>query len=128
VRQKKDPHWIYFLVDKSEVVYVGLTKNLDQRMPCHRGKIHTHTRRIKVDTKWLGLYYERRWIRKFKPRYNHIHTPTIKTTVAVSMVVSRLERGIINKMAADKGLTTSNFLRRCFNLELIPTKKAINPK
>lgn len=62
--------YIYFLINKNKVVYVGQSKSLRNRIHFHNCyKIYNKIRIIKCDVERLN-YYERRWIARFKPKYN----------------------------------------------------------
>lgn len=67
---KKVPHVVYLLMCGSEVVYVGCTSNLERRLKCHKGKVYTSVIEFPVDHKYEGLFWERRWLLFFAPKYN----------------------------------------------------------
>ena len=71
-RRKKIPHFVYILKQDDEIVDVGCTKNLHQRMPCHKKKVHNNVEVLKHKTKDTAMYYERQLIVKHFPKYNHI--------------------------------------------------------
>lgn len=60
---------IYFLLYRKEIVYIGQSKNLSTRIKCHGDKKFDTIRIIECSSKNMARY-ERRWILKFKPKYN----------------------------------------------------------
>lgn len=62
---------VYFLIKNGLVVYVGQSSNVEKRIITHRNseKQFDSYRVISCDESLL-LYYERRWIKRFKPKYN----------------------------------------------------------
>lgn len=64
------PHWIYFLIERGQVVYIGVTKSLSGRMKAHIHKNHDCVRVVKLKNKSVATHYETRWIRFFKPKLN----------------------------------------------------------
>jgi len=72
MRRKKDAHFVYLLILTGEVVYVGLTCDLDRRLKQHQGKIYTSVVSFDVPDKYEGLHWERKWLRFFMPKYNWI--------------------------------------------------------
>lgn len=63
-------NYLYFLIDKRKVVYIGRTKNIGTRIDKHRlNKKFNHVRFIECDICLLS-HYENRWITKFNPIYN----------------------------------------------------------
>lgn len=62
---------IYFLLHNDNVVYVGQSSNVEKRIIQHRcsEKQFDSYRIIPCDEDLL-LYYEKRWIKQFKPVYN----------------------------------------------------------
>lgn len=67
-------HAVYFLFCGDELLYIGSSTNLKSRIAHHKYLTnYTHFRFI--ECKGLRrMKYEKRWIRKFKPRYNfHIY-------------------------------------------------------
>lgn len=63
---------LYFLLKDGVIVYIGQTKSLQVRMPSHKEKEFDRLRWIDCDTREIVLMYEKRWIRRFKPKYNSI--------------------------------------------------------
>jgi predicted GIY-YIG superfamily endonuclease len=72
MRKKNVPHFVYILKQDDQIVYVGCTKNLHQRMRCHKNKIHNNVEVVKYKTKYIAMYYERQLIVKHFPKYNYI--------------------------------------------------------
>lgn len=62
-------YYIYFLIDRKKVVYVGQTRRFGFRLGQHTDKEYNEVRRIECPVEKLA-YYEKRWIVKFKPKYN----------------------------------------------------------
>lgn len=61
---------IYFLIDRKTIVYIGQT----HRFPCRFNTVNAEfvfdrIRFVECSVRKL-LYYERRWIDKFRPKYN----------------------------------------------------------
>jgi excinuclease UvrABC nuclease subunit len=65
-------HWIYFLVKNSEVIYIGCTKDFFRRIKEHvsDGKKFDYYRCIECIDYETAARYEKRWIARFKPKYN----------------------------------------------------------
>ncbi len=65
-------HWVYFLISKGKVIYIGCTKRLSQRIREHQlnGKRFESHRAFECVNYETAHAYERRWIMKFKPRDN----------------------------------------------------------
>lgn len=66
---------IYFLLDNNEIVYVGQSVNVYQRIHQHRDKKFNRIFVLKTDNLDLESYY----INKLKPKYNSIILPVTKT-------------------------------------------------
>ena len=60
---------LYFLFDKSEIIYIGQTGDLRARLHSHKDKKFTNFRAILCAPEDLNRY-EERWIKKFKPTHN----------------------------------------------------------
>lgn len=62
---------IYFLLKDGIVVYVGQSTNVERRLISHKwtDKQYDSCRVISCANDLL-LYYEKRWIKRFKPIYN----------------------------------------------------------
>lgn len=60
---------VYFLIKKGKVIYIGQTKNFNQRIKGHSNKKYDSYRFVACDVNVL-LDYESRWIKKFKPKLN----------------------------------------------------------
>ena len=70
---KPEEYFLYFLVRRDEVVYVGITYNLIQRMQSHehRGKFDSAFYiPLGSRTKHEAKCIEWRFIRRLRPRYN----------------------------------------------------------
>lgn len=66
------PHTVYLLLCGSEVVYVGCTSSFDRRIKSHQDKVYTSVVKFENDNKFDALYWERKWILFFLPKYNWI--------------------------------------------------------
>lgn len=64
---KSQPYWVYFLIDQGEIVYIGCTVNLAQRMNQHTDKPHNAVRVFRYNDKWEALHNERRWTKFLIP-------------------------------------------------------------
>ena len=64
---------VYFLLSGKSIVYIGKTTNIVARMYGHNEKKYDRFRLIVCDEGVIDLY-EKRWISKFQPAYNTIHT------------------------------------------------------
>lgn len=60
---------IYFLIDGSEVVYVGQSRSIMSRVLKHSDKNFDRVTFLPVDERYL-LLVEARYIQKFRPKYN----------------------------------------------------------
>ncbi len=66
--------YIYFLIRKHKIVYIGQTHSIRYRLHHHNCYLnYDSVRWIKCEEKNLS-YYERRWIKKFNPEYNTMFT------------------------------------------------------
>jgi predicted GIY-YIG superfamily endonuclease len=66
-------YWIYFLLNDGIVVYVGQSQDYKGRVYTHKkDKVFNSVRAIECCSCKLN-YYEKRWIDRFKPKYNKIH-------------------------------------------------------
>lgn len=64
---------VYFLLNRKKIVYVGATKRFPVRFNMTNSKfVFDRIRFIKCRKKDLFLY-EKRWIKKFNPKYNYNH-------------------------------------------------------
>jgi hypothetical protein len=62
--------FIYFLMDGVNILYIGKSRNLPERIRNHNSsKLFTHVRFIRVDDSLLE-HYEKRLIAYFKPKEN----------------------------------------------------------
>ena len=64
------PHVVYLLKLGNEIVYVGCTYNLEQRLKFHKGKVYTEVEVFKFDKKWPALLKERKVLWEYLPKYN----------------------------------------------------------
>ena len=66
---------LYFLLDKNKVVYIGMSQSCESRIKEHRKtKVFDSVRIVPVDTRrHVVADYERRWIIKFRPKYNTVN-------------------------------------------------------
>ena len=68
-----DTYYIYFLFDKDEIVYIGLSQDPERRIKAHNksGKQFTSTKMMSLKYyQNKGLDIERQLIGMFKPKYN----------------------------------------------------------
>lgn len=66
--------FIYFLLKRKKVVYIGKTNHFRMRLHDHNCyKDFDRVRLIECPNEMLD-YYERRWIEIFQPKYNITHT------------------------------------------------------
>lgn len=65
---------VYFLLKKSEIVYIGRTENIGIRLGGHRNgkkkKDFDRFRIIECLDSEKRKFYETRWLNKFRPKYN----------------------------------------------------------
>lgn len=62
---------VYFLLRDNIVVYVGQSINVEKRLICHKhSEKQFDSFRVINCHENLLLYYEKRWIKRFKPIYN----------------------------------------------------------
>lgn len=62
---------VYFLINDSDIVYVGFSTDLNYRLRSHKkDKIFNRVYDIKVEDIKSGLILEKYYIQKFKPAYN----------------------------------------------------------
>lgn len=67
----KETHYIYFLLRRGKVVYIGCSRNVDGRLQAHKyAKPHTKVRIMGPYPKDAAFANETRWIKKFRPVYN----------------------------------------------------------
>lgn len=64
---------IYFLIKNHKIVYIGQTTNLHARLASHEYKYNTKFDAVRfIPCEGSKLWrYEKRWILKFKPKYNN---------------------------------------------------------
>lgn len=63
-------YWVYFLIKNGTVIYIGHTSNLYSRLGNHATKQFDSFRSFECIDKASALFYEKRWINKFKPLQN----------------------------------------------------------
>jgi excinuclease UvrABC nuclease subunit len=69
--------YLYFLLHRRTVVYIGITVNLPGRLSEHRAeKTFTKVRSFIMQDLDSARKYEKRWIKKFDPKYNTMHSAT----------------------------------------------------
>lgn len=68
--------YIYFLIDINKIIYIGQCKDLKVRIPNHSDKKYTRIQWIPCAEESLD-YYEKRWIKKFNPKYNISHNDLV---------------------------------------------------
>jgi predicted GIY-YIG superfamily endonuclease len=68
---------LYFLLDGEVIVYIGISCQLRIRLTSHKSEkvFDSHRSFIMPDLKTAEMY-EKRWIRKFDPKYNTRHSAT----------------------------------------------------
>lgn len=71
-------YFIYFLIKDGLIVYIGATKNIQQRICAHKSLLHvskwfTHFRIISCNSNEEMMVYEKRWIARFNPIENVRH-------------------------------------------------------
>jgi predicted GIY-YIG superfamily endonuclease len=68
---------LYFLLYRRKIVYIGITVNLPERLREHRAeKTFTKHRSFTMPDHATAIKYEKRWIKKFDPKYNTTHSST----------------------------------------------------
>lgn len=66
--------FVYFLMHGKRIMYIGKTEHLRSRLNYHNCYLKfNNVRFIQCSPETLS-YYERRWIEKFQPIYNTMHT------------------------------------------------------
>lgn len=68
----KRPHYVYMLLLSGEVVYVGISINVKNRLRQHVDKVYTSVIKFNACSKERCLYWERKWTLFFLPKYNCI--------------------------------------------------------
>ncbi len=67
------PRFLYFLLDGYEVVYVGQTKNIVQRIQSHRkDKIFDGVQFLRMPPRFHPLVLESAFIKKMNPKLNRV--------------------------------------------------------
>lgn len=71
MRRSKKTHYIYFLLNGKEIVYIGCSKTPETRIRVHSSnKKFTAQRVMGPYSQNFAFDQESRWIRKFTPKYN----------------------------------------------------------
>lgn len=65
-------HWVYFLLKGKIIIYIGCTMDCARRINEHKlnGKRFTSFRTIECSSYEIASAYEKRWIKRFRPRDN----------------------------------------------------------
>lgn len=107
---------IYFLLQGGQVVYIGKTKNISHRLAGHAGKNYDTYRFIPCEEVWLG-HYEKRWIERFKPKYNSKKKieENLKLNKTISITVNKDTESLLNQLAIKKRLKLGVFLRQAID-------------
>lgn len=74
-------HFVYFLMNGDEVVYVGCTSNLKRRLLQHKDKPFNDYVSVEFDSKTEALRFESRKIRELAPICNIEHMPKHECSV-----------------------------------------------
>ena len=90
---------IYFLIRNRKIVYIGQSKNVEKRLKSHLKKEYDSVRVIQCAIESLS-YYEKRWIKLFKPELNGLPggrrlgagRPKSEPTVVIRVPVRLLEK------------------------------------
>ncbi len=82
LRNLKGQDCVYFLLRGTKIVYIGSTANIQARISHHKSirwikNWFTKFCFIKCDDYESSLHYEKRWIRKFRPKYNGGGRPSV---------------------------------------------------
>jgi hypothetical protein len=93
--------YVYFLLNKNEIVYVGQTLNIEQRLRAHcRDKKFERVSYIKVLKRDLN-YTEAYYIVKFRPPYNQIVPPYYFEPNCIEIPDENVARQAYDKGKAD---------------------------
>ena len=68
-----DQVYIYFLIDKEEIVYIGVSQNVEQRLVGHKDKQYTKYLKVKAGERKYAVEIERQLIISHRPKYNTVH-------------------------------------------------------
>lgn len=98
---------IYFLILRKVVVYVGQSRNLNTRIKCHPDKNFDRIRLIECSAKKMA-YYERRWIRKFNPKYNKSLKHSQVVTSQLSVKLDDDDKKMLKKMCKKNNRSAGN--------------------
>lgn len=107
-------YFVYFLCDGDEIVYVGQTSILTNRIKTHKpDKEFTDVYYITVQSTKEALRVEAYYIRRFKPKYNKTHCsppPRQKENLSVSQYLEKNGLSLENA-AKDTELTIDDIPR-----------------
>lgn len=105
--------YIYFLFDGEELVYVGQTTNIYQRIGVHmKKKTFDSFSKIKVDLSQKELdLLETHYILNFKPKYNNRlpENPFYKTFYQIQKIIGTRRTKEIKKMIKETGAEQVGF-------------------
>lgn len=69
----KGRFFVYFLMDEDEIIYVGRTRSLYERIVCHKQSYEFNRfGLIEYNTYEESLIEERDWIKYHQPKFNRI--------------------------------------------------------
>ena len=69
----KLPAWIYVLIDNGDIVYIGVTHDLNSRMPYHKHKSHNAVYAVKISSRMRAESIEKKLIVRYRPKYNEVY-------------------------------------------------------
>ena len=128
---KKDSAYVYILYRKFEIVYIGVTQRLNERLFTHLRDKRFDTAKYIKTTKELAPGIERELILYYKPLYNTIHkyerrkNPTKKykdSPQKVMLIIEKesvtLDEIIINLSSRDYKLAELLNVSNRFNVQL----------
>lgn len=73
-----EPHTVYLLMLGDEIVYVGCTYNLKQRLLFHKDKVYTSVKTFRFKNKQRALQRERDVLVEHMPKYNWVPLHILK--------------------------------------------------
>lgn len=88
---------IYLLIDNHEVVYIGQTLNIHQRLKSHKDKIFDRYHFFRCEIDKLN-FFEEELIDRFRPKYNKSKLGRIAINIRILQLkreISRLKRDLI---------------------------------
>jgi len=132
-------YFIYFLVKSEKVVYVGHTRKIHVRLKGHKIQDFDYVRWIVTYGKESALFYEKRWIKRFRPTFNtygvkepkvinkkpKIHGASVSKSgksYRVSISITEKEYDEAVAMAKQQERTLGNYLSYCLIRGLINDK------